>query len=537
MATTPAGISKAQAGIGAKKSRIAAGRGVRHRQSVETKLAELKRRLLEIGDLHAAGALLGWDHATYMPKCGAGARARQSATLSRLVHQKSVDPQLGKLLDALEPHAGSLPRDSDDASLIRVARRDFERSIKVPAEYVARASASGSASYDAWTRARPANDFATMRPFLETAVDLGREYAGFFAPYTNVADPLIDGADEGMTTASVRSLFAALREALVPLVRSIAEQPPIDDGCLRGTFNEPAQLDFGLFVAKRIGYDLDRGRLDKTHHPFCTTLSAGDVRITTRVDERDIGQSLFSIVHEAGHALYEQGISLTLEGTPLGSGTSAGVHESQSRLWENLVGRGRAFWHHFYPALQRSFPDQLGGVTAESFYRAINKVERSLIRTDADEVTYNLHIMMRFDLELDLLEGRLRVKDLPEAWRERMQADLGLVPPDDRDGCLQDVHWYAGAIGGGFQGYTIGNILSAQFYDAALKSDPEISHEIAAGEYRMLHQWLRTHVYQHGRKFKPNELVERATGHEMNTGPYLSYLRSKYGELYRLQNI
>ena len=537
MATTRAKIGKDQVGTGARKSRAEAGRSLRHRQSAETKLTELKQRLLEIGDLNAAGALLGWDHATYMPKCGAGARARQSATLSKLVHEKSFDPQLGKLLDALEPHAGRLPQDSDDASLIRVARRDFEKAIKVPAEYVARASAFGSTSYDAWTRARPANDFATMRPFLEMGVDLGREYAGFFTPYAHVADPLIDGADEGMTTASIRSLFAALREALVPLVRAIAEQPPIDDGCLRGTFNEPAQLDFGLFVAKRIGYDLERGRLDKTHHPFCTTLSAGDVRITTRVDERDIGQSLFSILHEAGHALYEQGISSIFEGTPLGSGASAGVHESQSRLWENMVGRDRAFWHHFYPALQRIFPDQLGGVTVESFYRAINKVERSLIRTDADEVTYNLHIMMRFDLELDLLEGRLRVKDLPEAWRERMQADLGLVPPDDRDGCLQDVHWYGGAIGGGFQGYTIGNILSAQFYDAALKADPEISHEIAAGEYRTLHQWLRTHVYQYGRKFKPNELVERATGGEMNIGPYLSYLQNKYGELYRLKNI
>jgi carboxypeptidase Taq len=266
-------------------------------------------------------------------------------------------------------------------------------------------------------------------------------------------------------------------------------------------------------------------------------LSAGDVRITTRVDKRDIGQSLFSILHEAGHALYEQGISTKLEGTPLGSGTSAGVHESQSRLWENMVGRSRAFWEHFFPVLQGIFPDQFRGVKAESFYRAINKVERSLIRTDADEVTYNLHIMMRFDLEVDLLEGRLRVKELPEAWRERVQADLGLVTPDDRDGCLQDVHWYAGAIGGGFQGYTIGNILSAQFYDAAVKAHPEIPREIVMGEFSTLHQWLRAHVYQHGRKFRPNELVERATGSEMTIAPYLSYLRNKYGELYRLRNI
>ena len=282
--------------MGARKSRAEAGRSLRHRQSVETQLAELKHRLLEIGDLNAAGALLGWDHATYMPKCGAPARgpARVPPSASWCTKSRSIRNS-ASCSTRSSPMPAACPKTSDDASLIRVARRDFEKAIKVPAEYVARASAFGSTSYDAWTRARPANDFATMRPFLEMGVDLGREYAGFFAPYAHVADPLIDGADEGMTTASIRSLFAALREALVPLVRAIAEQPPIDDGCLHGTFNEPAQLDFGLFVAKRIGYDLERGRLDKTHHPFCTTLSAGDVRITTRVDEHDIGQSLFSI--------------------------------------------------------------------------------------------------------------------------------------------------------------------------------------------------------------------------------------------------
>jgi len=352
-----------------------------------------------------------------------------------------------------------------------------------------------------------------------------------------VADPLIDDADEGMTTASMGALFAELRKELVPIVSAISNQPAIDDHCLRGTFIESAQLDFGLSVVKQIGYDLERGRLDKTLHPFCTKFSAGDVRITTRVDESRMGEALFSTLHEAGHALYEQGVSSKLEGTPLGSGASAGVHESQSRLWENMVGRGRAFWRHFYPVLQHSFPDQLRGVTLETFYRAINKVERSLIRTDADEVTYNLHIMMRFDLELGLLEGHLQVKDLPGAWRERMQADFGLVPTDDRDGCLQDVHWYMGAIGGGFQSYTIGNILSAQFYAAAIKARPDIPNEIAAGEFRALHDWLRTHVYQYGRKFKPTELVERATGGEMNLGPYLCYLRAKYGEFYRLPNV
>jgi carboxypeptidase Taq len=516
------------------KGRATPGKTSPNRKPAELKLAELKRRLLEISDLEAAESLLGWDHATYMPEGGAVARARQGAMLSRLAHEKSVDPALGRLLDELEPYADRLPHDTDDAGLIRVARRDFEKAIRVPAEFVARDNAHGSASYDAWTRARPANDFATMLPFLEKTLDLSREYAGFFAPYRHIADPLIDDADEGMTTASVRTLFAALRAELVPIVRAIAEQAAIDNRCLRGSFGEARQLDFNLAVADRIGYDRRRGRLDKTHHPFCTKFSAGDVRITTRVYESDVDQALFSTVHEAGHAMYEQGVSAAFEGTPLGSGVSSGVHESQSRLWENVVGRSRGFWAHFYPVLQEAFPDQLGSVALETFYRAINKVERSLIRTDADEVTYNLHIMMRFDLELQLLEGRLRVKDLPEAWRAAMQADIGLLPPDDRDGCLQDVHWYASGIGGGFQSYTIGNILSAQFHAAAVRAHPDIPREIEQGEFGTLHTWLRDHIYRHGRKYKPDELIERATGGPMSMAPYLAYLRTKYGELYRL---
>jgi carboxypeptidase Taq len=526
---------KTKVGAGVAKARAATDRTTRNRKSAETKLAELKRRLLEISDLAAAGAVLRWDQFTYMPRGGAPARARQRATLSRLAHEKSADPALGKLLDDLAPYAAGLPYDSDEASLIRVARRDFEKAIKVPADYVARAGALGSASYDAWTRARPANDFASVLPFLERTVGLSREYAGFFAPYKHVADPLIDAAEEGMTTASVRSLFAELRSELLPIARAISDQPVPGDDCLRGFFREPAQLDFSLSVVRRFGYDMDRGRLDKTHHPFCAKVSGGDVRITTRVDERHFGQALFSTMHEAGHALYEQGVAAALEGTPLGRGASWGVHESQSRLWENVVGRSRAFWEHFYPVLRDTFPDQFGQIGFETFYRAINKVQRSLIRTDADEVTYNLHIMLRFDLELELLEGHLRVKDLPEAWRARMRAELGLAPADDRDGCLQDVHWYGlSTVGGGFQSYTIGNILSAQFYAAAIKTHPDIPREIAKGEFDTLHGWLREHLYQHGRKFQRSEVIARATGGPLSTGPYLAYLRAKYGELYRL---
>jgi carboxypeptidase Taq len=503
-------------------------------RSAEALLVELKGRLRETSDLNMAAALLDWDQATYMPEGGAVARGRQGAMLRRLAHEQFVDPALGRLLDALVPHAERLPSDSDDACLIRVARRDFERAIRVPADYVARANALAAASYDAWTKARPANDFATMRPFLEQTLELSREYADFFAPYDHIADPLIDDSDQGMTTATIRALFKELRAALVPMVRAICDQEKPDDRCLRGPFAEAQQLDFGLTIAKRMGYDLARGRLDKTHHPFCTKFALGDVRITTRVREDDLGDALFSTLHEAGHAMYEQGVAPGFEGTPLGRGASSGVHESQSRLWENVVARSVPFWEHTYPELQRTFPDQLGAVPLETFYRAVNKVERSLIRTDADEVTYNLHVMLRFELEVQMLEGRLAIKDLPEAWNAAMRADLGVEPPDDRDGCLQDVHWFSGGIGGGFQSYTIGNILAAQFFAAAVGAHPEIPAEIARGEFATLHGWLRDHLYRHGRKFAPSELVERATGAPMSMAPYLVYLRGKYGKLYRL---
>jgi carboxypeptidase Taq len=502
--------------------------------SAEAKLADLKRRLFEIGDLSSAGAVLGWDQATYMPKGGAAARARQGATLSRLAHEKFTDPAVGRLLDGLAAYEARQAYESDDASLIRIVRRDYEKATKVPSDFVARWSEMGSASYDAWTRARPDNDFTTMRPYLEKALDFSRKFADYLGPYEHIADPLIDGPDEGMTVASVRAIFTELRAALVPMVRAIVEQPVADDSCLRGAFSEQKQLDFGLIPIKRFGYDFDRGRLDKTHHPFCTKFSAGDVRITTRIQENQIGEALFSTLHETGHALYEQGVDARYEGTPLNSGTSAGVHESQSRLWENVVGRSRGFWEYFYPKLCDSFPDHFRQVPLETFYRAINKVERSLIRTDADEVTYNLHVMLRFDLELDLLEGRLKVKDLPDAWRARFKADFGIAPPDNRDGCLQDVHWYGGSVGGAFQGYTVGNILSAQFYAAALKAHPEIPQEIAEGEFGTLHAWLSKRLYRHGRKFTPTEIVKRVTGKPMTIAPYVAYLRGKYGELYRL---
>jgi carboxypeptidase Taq len=337
-----------------------------------------------------------------------------------------------------------------------------------------------------------------------------------------------------MKASSVRALFAELREKLVPIVRAITSQAPADDSVLHKHYPERDQLSFGEEVVKQLGYDFSRGRIDKTPHPFMTKFSLGDVRITTRVREDDLGDCLFSNMHEAGHAMYEQGIDMSYEGTPLAGGTSAGVHESQSRLWENIVGRSHGFWEYMFPKLQSHFSKQLQDVPLDTFYAAINKVEKSLIRTDADEVTYNLHVMLRFDFELQMLEGSLSIRDLPEAWHERFEHDFGVVPPDDKDGVLQDVHWYAGIIGGAFQGYTLGNILSAQFYNAALQAHPSISDEIKQGQFSTLHNWLRENIYRHGSKFTASEIIEHATGSSLSIEPYINYLKTKYGALYTL---
>jgi carboxypeptidase Taq len=501
---------------------------------VKKKYQELKNRLQEIDDLNSANALLNWDQATYMPPGGAAARGRQGATLGRIAHEKFTDVAVGKLLDTLQPWAETLPYDSEEASLIRLTRRNYDQSVKVPAKLVAALSEHGAAAYQTWAKARPENDFATIRPFLEKTLDYSRQIANCFPGYDHIADPLIDFADQGMKAESIRAVFADLRQQLVPIVKAITEQEPADDSCLHQTFPEDEQLAFGWKIAQDYGYDTNRGRQDKTHHPFMTKFSLGDVRITTRVKENDFNEALFSTLHETGHALYEQGIDMSLEGTPLAGGTSAGIHESQSRLWENLVGRSRGFWQHYYAKLQAAFPTQFNDVPLETFYHAINKVQRSLIRTDADEVTYNLHVMIRFDLELALLEGTLEVKDLPEAWHGRYQSDLGLQAPSDVDGVLQDVHWYGGIVGGSFQGYTLGNIFSALFYNEALKAHPDIPAQIKRGEFETLHSWLTQNIYRHGSKFTANELIERVTGGPLTIDPYIAYLKQKFGEMYNL---
>lgn len=501
---------------------------------MEKKLTELRSRLQEVYDLSSAGAVLGWDQATYMPPGGAPARGRQLALLAGLAQEKFTDPAIGKLLDDLQKHAEGLPYDSDDAALIRKTRRDYDKQVKVPTAWVSKFSAHSAETYQAWTVARPGNDFKSVADRLKKTLDMSREYANFFPGYEHIADPLIDGPDRDMKASDIRRVFSELRQQLVPIVKTITSQTEADESPLHAGYPENEQLAFGQSVVRDFGFDFKRGRQDKTPHPFCTTFSIGDVRITTRIREDDLSDALFSSLHETGHALYEQGVDPALEASPLAGGTSSGIHESQSRTWENLVGRSRGFWEFYYPKLQKAFPKQLSNVKLDAFYRAINKVARSLIRTDADEVTYNLHVMLRFDLELQLLEGKLEIKDLPAAWQARYQSDLGIQAPSDVDGVLQDVHWYGGLIGGAFQGYTLGNILSAAFYEAAVKANPSIPAETSKGQFATLHSWLKDNLYKHGSKFTPNELIPRITGSPLRIEPYIKYLKTKYGELYKL---
>jgi carboxypeptidase Taq len=487
---------------------------------------------MEVGDLKGTRRLLQWDQSTYMPPGGAAARGRQIAIISRLAHEKFTDAAIGKLLDDLRPFEESHPYGSDEASLIRISRGYYERALKVPPDFMAELYGHFAETYEAWARARPANDFSIVEPYLEKTLQLSRQYANYYPGYEHIADPLIDRYDFGVKASFLRQLFAALRKELIPILDAIAEQPQVDDGCLKQSFLEERQIAFGNKIVRRLGYDFSRGRLDKTLHPFMTMFSLGDVRITTRVKENDLSEALFSTIHEAGHAMYEQGFSEEFEATPLIDVTSLGMHESQSRLWENQVGRSRPFWDFYYPKLQDTFPDQLGSTSVETFYQAINRVAGSLIRTDADEVTYNLHVIIRFDLELEMLEGKLAVRDLPEAWRQRYQTDLGFAPPDDRDGVMQDAHWYDGTIGGAFQSYTLGNLMSAQIFDAALQAHPEIWTELAQGEFHTLHNWLVEKIYQHGAKFTADELMERVTGTPLAVDPLIKYLRKKFGDIY-----
>lgn len=500
----------------------------------ESALAELRERLQEIDDLQRAKYVLEWDQTTYMPPGGAAGRARQMATLEKLKHMRSSDPDLGEVLNELQNASNALSYDSDEGALIRVAQRDYDRATRVPTALMAEFANHIGLSYSAWVTARPKNDWATIRPILEKTLDLSRRYAECFPDAAHIADPLIDRYDEGMTVATIRPLFGELRAFLTPLVHQIAAKPETDGSCIFKYYPEAKQWTFGEEMIRDFGYDFNRGRQDKTHHPFMTRFSWGDCRITTRFDENYLNAGLFATLHEAGHALYEMGTDPSYDGSPLGDGTSAGVHESQSRTWENVVGRSLPVWKHYYPKLQATFPEQLGKVELNTFYRAINKVKPSLIRVEADEVTYSLHVIIRFELECELLEGTLRIADLPEAWRARYQEYLGVSSADDRNGVLQDVHWFTAPIGGAFQGYALGNIIAGQFNAAARKAIPDLAGQWEQANFAPLHNWLIENVYRHGRKYTTLELVRRVTGESLQLGPFKEYLTTKYGEIYKL---
>lgn len=500
---------------------------------MEKSYQELCERTAELIDLGTAGAVLSWDQQVNMPPGGAEARGRAIATIAKLMHETLINPRNGALLDKLAPMEKTKGYDSDEASIIRLARRGYEKAVKVPPEFTSRMNVLQSECFDVWLKARPANDYALVQPTLDKVFGMCREYADFFPGYEHPLDPLMDNHDYGMKASDIRRIFTGLRKEMVPLVEAITSCEPADDSFLRMNFDADKQLEFGKKAVQDFGYDFNRGRQDMAAHPFTIGISINDVRITTRVHPEYLGSALFGTLHEAGHAMYEQGGDPKYDATVLKGGTSIGVHESQSRLWENIIGRSKPFWEHYYPGLKKEFPKQLGKVPLDKFYKGINKVQKSLIRVEADEVTYNLHVMLRFDFECDLLEGKLTTAELPDAWNDRMEADMGIRPPTDANGVMQDIHWYNGIVGY-FQGYALGNIMSAQFYDAAVKKHPGIPAEIAEGKFSTLHSWLVENIHRHGSKYTANELLERTTGGGLDIGPYMKYLKTKYGELYDL---
>jgi carboxypeptidase Taq len=499
----------------------------------ESKLSQLLTILNEVDDLIRTKNLLNWDQQTYMPPGGTQGRSNHMATLTRLAHVKFTSDEVGQLLEELKPYAQELDPDSNTARLVKVTSRIYTKKVRVPPEFVAEFARLTSQAHRVWEEAREESNFEKFRPYLEKIVELRRRYADFFAPYDHVYDPLLDDFEPGLKTADVQAIFSALRPQQVELIQAITEQPQVDDSFLHQPFDESKQEAFGIEVITKYGFDWKRGRQDRTIHPFTNSIGVGDVRITTRFMPNYLDSALFSTLHECGHALYGQGIDPDLDRTPLGTGASYALNESQSRMYENLVGRSRDFWQHFYPRLQEYFPTQLVNIDLETFYKGINKVEPSLIRVEADEATYNLHIMLRLELEIALIEGSLEVKELPEVWNERMQEYLGVIPPDDASGVLQDVHWSSGLIGY-FPTYALGNLISAQLWERVSADIPNLNAQIRRGEFSDLTGWMRDKIHQHGAKFEPKEMVQRITGSVIDPAPYMHYLRQKYGEIYNV---
>jgi carboxypeptidase Taq len=500
---------------------------------MEDKLNRFKSILNDLSDLGNALALLGWDQQTYMPKGGAEDRGNTISTLSRMFHERFTSDEMGSLIEELTPYAETLDPDSIDACLIQDVSERYDKQTRVPGEWVVENAKTTTIAHQTWEKARADKNFELFRPHLEHVIDLRRRFAGFFEPYDHVYDPLLDNFERGMKTAEVQAIFNELRPQQVELIRAISEGPQVDDSFLHQAFSEKEQWEFGVEVITRFGYDWNHGRQDKAVHPFCTNFGIGDVRITTRVDPNWINPALFGTMHETGHALYEMGVDRSLSRLPLANGASMAVHESQSRMFENLIGRSMPFWKFTYPRLQEVFPSQFGNVPLEAFYKGINKVSPTFIRVEADEATYNLHIMLRLELEIAMMEGSLEAGDLPEAWNSRMQEYLGITPPDDALGVMQDVHWSSGLIGY-FPTYALGNLVSVQLWEKMQADMPDMDEQIERGEFGNILGWLREKVHRHGAKYKPQDLIQRVTGSKINPQPYVRYLKNKFGTVYNL---
>ena len=496
---------------------------------------ELSSRVAEVVDLSGAVAVLGWDHRTQMPRNGATARSEQLGTLTKIVHTMFAAPEIGKLLDEAEPWAEEQGYDSLEASFVRVVRRDYDKLVRVPPELSAELSRTSAIAEPVWQEARKESDWAKFQPYLEKIVELRRQYVDCFEPADEDYDHLLDIYEPGMKTAEVRAVFDELKEGLVPLIAEVAERADaVDDSFLIGDFPIDEQKRVEGKILEDFGFTPDSWRLDETVHPFATRSGMDDIRLTTRHREDNM-HSIFSSMHEFGHGIYEYGGDRAFARTPLARGASLALHESQSRMWENLVGRSRPFWQHYFPLVQDAFSSQLNGTDAEGFYRAVNRVKPSLIRIDSDEATYNLHIILRFELEQEMITGRLAAADVPEAWDAKVMEYLGIEVPDVADGALQDTHWAGGSIGY-FSTYALGNVASAQLWERISEDIPDVYEQIGRGEFTPLREWLREHVHQHGRKYMPQELLKRVTGSGLDPQPLLAYLRRKLGEIYGLDS-
>ncbi|MHC4974231.1 MAG: carboxypeptidase M32 [Planctomycetota bacterium] len=500
--------------------------------SAENAYRDLAAYLRQTAVLQTCRQLLSWDRDTHMPRGGAELRAEQIAMIMGLLHRRRTAPELGALLEQAAPLAAGADPDAPVAANVREARRDYDRATRVPVELVEERARTFTLAREAWVEARAQDDFASFRPWLEKNIALARRYAEALGPADRLYDALLEDYEPGATTEHVAASFAPLREALVGLLDRIRGAGDVATDVLYGSFPAEAQASFATRVAQEMGFDFERGRLDTTVHPFCVGLGSGDVRLTTRWDESCLVDGFFSVLHEAGHGLYEQGFRAADFGLPSAYASSFGVHESQSRMWENFVGRSRGFWQHFWPLAQELFPD-LEDVPADAFHLALNAVAPTFIRVDADEVNYNLHIFLRFELEQVLLSGDLAAKDLPDAWSESFAASFGVRPPDDRQGCLQDVHWSSGLFGY-FATYTLGNLYAAQLFAQAEAELGDLDAAFGRGEFVPLLSWFRERVHAHGRRYRPRRLIETVTGAPPSHEPLVRHLETKYSAIYGL---